>query len=80
LRHPASARLFACLILVWDDCGMAKRYRPVDRDQPFLFPPSMRDWLPEDHPVWLVIRVVEEHMDTSVFHAAQDRRAGHGRV
>jgi transposase len=36
---------------------MAKRYRPVDRDQPFLFPPSMRDWLPEDHPVWLVIRV-----------------------
>ena len=25
---------------------MAKRYRPVNRDQPFLFPPSMRDWLP----------------------------------
>src|SRR5216683_2993438 len=48
---------------------MAKRYRPVDRDQPYLFPPSMRDWLPEDHPVWLVIRAVEEHMDTSAFHA-----------
>src|SRR5580704_17496107 len=48
---------------------MAKRYRPVDRDQPFLFPPDMRDWLPEDHPVWLVIRVVEEHLDTSAFHA-----------
>src|SRR5258707_5188162 len=29
----------------------------------------MRDWLPEDHPVWLVIRAVEEHMDTSAFHA-----------
>src|ERR1700722_1015299 len=48
---------------------MAKGYRPVDRDQPFLLPPDMRDWLPGDHPVWLVIRVVEGHMDTSAFHA-----------
>jgi hypothetical protein len=44
---------------------MAKGYRPVDRDQPFLFPPDMREWLPEDHPVWLVIRAVGGHMDTS---------------
>ena len=48
---------------------MAKGYRPVDRDQPFLFPPDMREWLPGDHPVWLVITVVEEHLDTSAFHA-----------
>jgi transposase len=47
---------------------MAKGYRPVDRDQPFLFPPDMREWLPGDHPVWLVIRVVEGHLDTSAFH------------
>jgi len=47
---------------------MAKGYRPVDRDQPFLFPPDMREWLPEGHPVWLVIRAVGL-MDTSVFHA-----------
>ena len=38
---------------------MAKGYRPVDRDQPFLLPPDMREWLPADHPVWLVIRAVE---------------------
>src|SRR5258708_36982402 len=63
------ARLSSCLIIIWDNWCMAKRYRPVDRDQPYLFPPSMRDWLPEDHPVWLVIRAVEEHMDTSAFHA-----------
>jgi transposase len=50
---------------------MAKRYRPVDRDQPYLFPPSMRDWLPPDHPVWLVIRAVEDHLDTSGFHAGR---------
>ena len=53
---------------------MAKGYRPVDRDQPFLFPPDMREWLPPDHPVWLVIRAVDEHMDTSAFHAR--RRTG----
>jgi transposase len=48
---------------------MAKRYRPVDRDQPFLFPPDMREWLRPDHPVWLVITVVAGHLDTSAFHA-----------
>jgi transposase len=48
---------------------MAKKYRPVDRDQGFLLPPDMREWLGGDHPVWLVIRVVEEHLDTSAFHA-----------
>ena len=53
---------------------MAKGYRPVDRDQVFLFPPDMREWLPADHPVWLVIRVVEQHLDTGAFHAA--RRTG----
>jgi transposase len=50
---------------------MAKRYRPVRRDQPFLFPPDMRDWLPAGHPVWLVITAVEDHLDTSAFHAGR---------
>jgi transposase len=53
---------------------MAKRYRPVRRDQRFLLPPDMADWLPEDHPVWLVITAVADHLDTSAFHAA--RRTG----
>jgi transposase len=50
---------------------MAKKYRSADRDQPFLFPPDMREWLPADHPVWLVITVVEDHLDTSAFHAGR---------
>jgi transposase len=53
---------------------MAKGYRPVRRDQSFLLPPDMREWLPAGHPVWLVIRAVEDHLDTSAFHAA--RRTG----
>src|ERR1700681_3536084 len=52
---------------------MAKGYRPVDRDQAFLFPPDMRDWLPAGHAVWLVIEAVAL-LDTSVFHAR--RRTG----
>src|SRR5256884_4154468 len=49
---------------------MAKGYRPVDRDQAFLFPTDMREWLPAGHPVWLVIRAVVL-MDASVFHAGR---------
>jgi transposase len=53
---------------------MARGYRPVCRDQGFLLPPDMREWLPAGHPVWLVIAVVEDHLDTSAAHAV--RRAG----
>ena len=52
---------------------MAKGYLPVDRDQPFLLPPDMREWLPAGHPVWLVIEAVRL-LDTSAFHAR--RRTG----
>jgi len=57
---------------------MAKRYRPVNRDQPFLLPPDMREWLPEGHPVHLVIAAVEDHLDMSAFHARR-RARGCGR-
>jgi len=56
---------------------MAKGYRPVRRDQPFLLPPDMREWLPDDHAVWLVIGVVEQHLDTSAVHAVR-RTGGRG--
>jgi transposase len=48
----------------------------VNRDQAFLLPPDMREWLPPGHPVWLVIRAVEV-MDTGAFHALR-RRGGAG--
>jgi len=49
----------------------------VLRDQGFLLPPDMRDWLGEDHPVWLVIEVASDHLDTSAAHAAR-RTGGRG--
>ncbi|ALG85316.1 transposase [Gordonia phthalatica] len=56
---------------------MAKDYRAVDRDQQFLLPPSMREWLPAEDPVWLVISLVER-LDTSGLHALR-KTGGVGR-
>jgi hypothetical protein len=58
---------------------MAKEYRPVLRDQLFLLPPDMREWLPEGHPVHLVIGAVER-MDTSAFHARRRTGGAGGRL
>lgn len=57
---------------------MAKGYRLVDRDQQFLLPEDMREWLPVSDPVWLVISVVAG-LDTSKLHA-QRRTGGAGRA
>ena len=57
---------------------MAKGYRPVDRDQQFLIPPDMRDWLGTDHPVWTVIDIIDR-IDTTAFHKAA-RTGGAGRA
>jgi transposase len=47
---------------------VALSYLPVDREQLFLLPPDMRDWLPESHLAWLVLDVLDE-VDTSRLHA-----------
>lgn len=57
---------------------MAKGYRPVNRDQQFLMPASMREWLPASDPVWLVISAVEG-MDTAKLHAKRST-GGAGRA
>lgn len=57
---------------------MARSYRPVRRDQAFLLPPDMGEWLPEDHLAWVVLEVVEQ-IDTSAFHASR-RLGGAGRA
>ncbi len=32
----------------------------VTREQAFLLPPDMRDWLPPDHLAWFLIDVVDQ--------------------
>src|SRR5215218_3147173 len=56
---------------------MCARFIGVDRDQVFLMPPSVRDWVPEDHLVWTVLDTVGE-LDLSAFYAVF-RVDGHGR-
>ena len=58
---------------------MAKGYRPVLRDQPFLMPVDMREWLPADHLIWFVLDVVEQ-LDTSAFHRRKQVKAVSGRA
>jgi transposase len=39
---------------------MEKRYKSYDPDQSLLFPPNIRDWLPEDHLAYFVSDVVDQ--------------------
>jgi transposase len=56
---------------------MAPNFIECDREQAFLMPPSLRDWVSGDHLVWTILEAVEE-MDLADFYA--DYRAdGHGR-
>jgi transposase len=56
---------------------MAYNFRRGDRDQPFLLPPDLRDWLPEGHLAWCVLDVVDQ-LDLVPFYRAH-RDDGHGR-
>jgi hypothetical protein len=47
--------------------GATRVYMSAQRDQLFLMPVSMRDWLDEGHLAWFVIDVVSE-LDTTVLH------------
>lgn len=49
---------------------MASEFLCGDRDQLFLLPVSMRDWLPVGHLVWFVLEVVER-LDTGVLRSGR---------
>jgi transposase len=51
---------------------MAKTYRPYSPDQMFLLPPSLRDWLPENHLVYFVSDVVDQ-LDLSKIEAVYEK-------
>jgi transposase len=55
---------------------MAHHFLGGDRDQPFLLPPDLRDWLPDGHLAWFVLDVVDQ-LDLAPFYRAH-RDDGHG--
>lgn len=51
---------------------MLKGYRPYIPEQELLLPPSLRDWLPEDHLAYFVSDVVDQ-LDLSAIHEVYER-------
>jgi hypothetical protein len=48
---------------------MAYNFLPSGRDQAYLLPPDLRDWLPPEHPVWFVLDVVGQRASLIRRHA-----------
>src|SRR5918996_851441 len=57
---------------------MPQNFLACDRGQELLLPPSLREWLPEDHLAWFVIDAVAQ-LDLAAFYTAY-RADGHGRA
>lgn len=53
-----------------------KTFRPFAPDQAWLVPPSLDEWLPQEHIARFIADLVDEHLDLSAFYA--DYREGRG--
>jgi transposase len=58
--------------------SVAQNFLPCDREQELLLPPSLREWLPEDHLAWFVLDAVDE-IDLTAFYGVY-RDDGWGRA
>lgn len=56
--------------------GEAKTFRRYDQNQCFLLPPSLDEWLPEDHEARFVSEVVDKLLDLSPIYASYTSAAG----
>jgi transposase len=54
-----------------------KTYRPYEPDQLFLLPPSLREWLPDDHAALFVSDVVDELDLSAIFEEYERERRGY---
>ncbi len=69
---------FPCEVKGFGGWAVGYNFLGVERDQVFLMPPSLSEWLEEDHLAWFVLDAVEQ-MDLSGFHAGY-RADGWGRA
>src|SRR3984957_19538162 len=56
---------------------VSERFRFCSHDQPFLLPPSLQDWLPENHLARFIADVMNE-LDLSSIYASYERSDGRG--
>ena len=54
---------------------MAKTYRPYVPEQALLLPPSLREWLPEDHLAYFVSDLIDQ-LDLSAITTGMKARSG----
>jgi len=50
-----------------------RRFKPITRDMDYLFPPSMNDWLPEQHLARFIVEIVDQ-LDLSPMERAYSDR------
>jgi transposase len=55
-----------------------KTFKPYSPDQPFLLPPVLQDWLPEDHPAAFISEVVDAALDLTPIRATYATGEGRG--
>ena len=55
-----------------------KTFKPYNPDQPFLLPPVLQDWLPEDHPAAFISEVVDVALDLTPILATYETGDGRG--
>ena len=65
----AFARIGFCLL-------MSKTFRPWTIDQPLLLPPSVQDFVGEDHLARFILALVLEHLDLGEIEAAYASERG----
>ena len=56
---------------------MAKTYRPYVPEQDLLLPPSLRDWLPEDHLVYFVSDLIDQVNLSAITTVYEDEERGY---
>ena len=49
---------------------MAYHLVPSDREQGYLMPPSLQEWLPEGDLAWFILDVVEQPLGADLRHAS----------
>jgi transposase len=57
--------------------GATKRFREYNQSQSFLLPPSLDDWLPEDHEARFISDVVENLLDLSAIYDSYIKADGY---
>lgn len=59
---------------------MAKTYRPYVPEQDLLRPPSLRDWLSDDHPAYFVSDLVDQLDLSAITLVYEDDERGSRRI